>query len=433
MNNFFWKALHEWMHLLNKHNVKNIISDWEAFHEKIQNRMKARAWEAMLNNKPIKWAYMKFYKSLWYKDPILNYTRKPEWKDELFFENPLLYSAWSDKYWYWVPYNEKIFGWLYVWWITKEYRPWNWRKIWDRLPLPRVGKDYDNLSMTNRFWLNNNWVHWLKYTIGAYDWNNLRTKKPVWYNIAWETKNYAYIVSQLSDTIKEHQAFFELNFSCPNHAAMEWLQEKYDELRQTILAVKKANRYNKPIVVKIGIHTATPWYNKSKDLSEEQIRKIVNICVEEWVDWINATNTSKERIDNLGWSNNWYDPSKELKDYSWNIVWWMSWKLIQDRALETTKMVKDELNKLWSNMLVIGTWWIWADRKFEEVGHHAVALAQAEADLYWMFTGFIYSPATANRVLKALAKYKRLLKRRDWKILYVDNKEYVRDLNRDTN
>lgn len=365
------------------------------------------------------------FELLSYKSENLKYTRKNQHKD-LEFENPIIYAAGSNKYADGTNYFDKPFWWVMIGWITAEERHGNgWRiseKIYQSIydysnphkhenglppikeqeqeifikELSRVGKDW-KWSMTNRFWLNNLGAKATAEKITRQKENGLWTQKPVGINVAlWAgdmKEQYPYVVK----TLYEHGDFFELNFSCPNHKWLSEIQGNVNSIRETIQSVKNVNIAKKPLVVKFGILSNNPTnMDNAQDLTYDALEQIINMCCEELdetQDKINITNTAKEHTG--------YDSSKELTDKDGNIVWGMSWKLIQERSLQTVQFVKEIIDKNGSKLWIIGTGGIWCDEAWQ-TGKQLIAMKDAWAELFNMFTGFVYNPTSLAKNLRVL-------------------------------
>ena len=290
--------------------------------------------------------------------------------------------------------------------ITKEARVWNgYKDVWwdlirsDALRMTKDGK----WSGLNGFWLNNLWAAATAEKITQQKKNGLWTQKPIGINVAAGAGDMEKDYPNIVETLYEHGDFFELNFSCPNHQGLAEIHNNVEKIRATIKAVKKINVANKPIVVKFGILSNTPDdINTAQDLTYDSLKALIEMCIEELdenQDKINITNTAKEHTT--------YDQNKKLEwlqDIKGNtIAWWVSWKLIQDRSLQTVQFVKEIIDKNGSKLWIIGTGGIWCDEAWQ-TGKQLIAMKDAWAELFNMFTGFVYNPTSLANNLRALDK-----------------------------
>jgi dihydroorotate dehydrogenase len=183
--------------------------------------------------------------------------------------------------------------------------------------------------------------------------------------------DYAYCF----DALYEHVDYFVVNVSSPNTPGLRELQEK-EPLRQLMSYIKNLSLSKpkpKPVLLKIA-----------PDLTNSQLRDVVEILKSTRADGVIATNTTVSR-DNL------HTRKSELEKIG---MGGLSGRPLEQRSTEVISFLRQELGQ---GFPIIGVGGIMTEAD-------AIAKIKAGADLIQLYTGFIYEgPALINRLNRAIA------------------------------
>lgn len=292
-------------------------------------------------------------------------------------------------------WNEFPFGFMVIGGITGRAQPGN--------PSPRIGRDEEQQSAWNAMWLPGPGIDAIVWQL-----RNLKLQKrlpdALWANlcnslssITDEDKIAEF--GMMVEKIWKYIDVIELNFSCPNQHGVDGIQKSRQLLEAIIKKAKEANeqmalkfkKEKKAILIKIGPLRPDETYpeNPNDDLSEEELRMIVETCVSCSVDWIVATNTAKNHLG--------------LRANPWK--WWMSGELLHDRSRRTLIWINQILGRdshdptLWNlDLTLIWAGGVWSGNSREKVEKTGTELLRAWADGQYMVTGFAMNPASIRFV-----------------------------------
>lgn len=257
------------------------------------------------------------------------------------------------------------FGFIEIGTLTPEPQPGNDKPRLFRLPI-------DN-ALINRMGFNNNGVE------GAVI--RLRKRKSkvivggnIGKNKVTSNENAVDDYNACFEALYPYVDYFVVNVSSPNTPNLRELQEKepLEKLLNAVKALSQAKEKPKPILLKIA-----------PDLTESQLRDVVEILKETKTDGVIATNTTISR-----------DGLKTSAQTIFAIGnGGLSGKPLSDRSTEVISFLRKELGK---NFPIIGVGGIMTPED-------AIEKLKAGADLIQIYTGFIYEgPGFIKRINQAL-------------------------------
>ncbi len=152
-------------------------------------------------------------------------------------------------------------------------------------PKPRLFRLSEDAAAINRFGFNNEGVEAIRKRLFL---KSHPASGPVGVNLgankdsADRAADYAKVLTRLSDCAD----FFTINVSSPNTQGLRDLQERsaLDDLIAGVLSVRDDVATGKPVLLKLA-----------PDLSEVQLKDVVEVCLERGIDGIVATNTTLSR------------------------------------------------------------------------------------------------------------------------------------------
>ena len=244
-------------------------------------------------------------------------------------------------------------------------------------PTPRLWRLPKDKALINHMGINNNGV---RYAL-----QNLKTNRPniiIGANISKNTdtendlayKDYSRSLALLYDFVD----FFVLNVSCPNVQGLQDLQDTamLQQVIESVNEVRRYSEYSRPVLLKV-----------SPDLSNQQLDKIIHICLINGIDGIVATNTTHSR-EGLK------TPAKGLEGMEGGL----SGAPLYQKSLATVKYIREKSNGL---LPIIAVGGIMTPQQAQE-------MLDAGADLIEIYTGFIYNgPMFAKRIVRHLKKKKK--------------------------
>lgn len=301
-------------------------------------------------------------------------------------KNSVVLSAWFLKQSVWLKFWEKFwFGGLTIWWFTPKPQKWN-MLVWSSKT--RIWR-FDNInSIVNALWLNNDWIEVEADRLAKRkkSWNmpnvpliaNLcnNSNTVMQYN---KIEEYKYMIEKLYNLVDA----FEINISCPNQKWVCDLQNHKKYLKDLLSKIIQHNEYlarknkteRKAIIVKISPLTKyIEQPEKIQDLTLEWLWIIVSICNKLWIDWITATNTSKE--------HDFENTKVQTSNFDF-VRWWISWEAIKNQSLETVKKLKEVLDL---KIPIVWVWWIGYDD-----WQSWVNMKKAWASWIWILSSFVQS------------------------------------------
>lgn len=191
------------------------------------------------------------------------------------FPNPIGLAAGFDKNAHLINHIEGLgFGFMEVGTITPHPQQGN--------PRPRLFRDAENQSITNRMGFNNDGVYTIRkrlegrktsIVVGA----NIGMNKTTPIDYAY--RDYQFCFFALQDLVD----YFTINVSSPNTIDLRKLMER-DRLSLVLEAIMNENKHRlkeKPIFVKI-----------SPDLNDDELKDVLDVCIDFEVKGIVATNTT---------------------------------------------------------------------------------------------------------------------------------------------
>lgn len=288
----------------------------------------------------------------------------------LHFKNPVGLAAGFDKDGKFFKDLQYLgFGCIEIGTVTPKGQPGN--------PKPRLFRLTTDEALINRMGFNNEGVHALV--------KRLKKNKPdiiIGGNIGKNkvtpnetAKNdYLYCFQQLYDYVD----YFVVNVSSPNTPNLRALQDKGPllEILQALQDVNKKQPAPKPILLKIA-----------PDITEEQLKDIVEVVEVSNINGVIATNTT---IDRSGLKT---DKSQIEQIGNGGL----SGKPLTSRSTEVIRMLRNQLGK---EKTIIGVGGIHS-------AQDALEKLDAGADLIQIYTGFIYEgPNLINRINKAILERK---------------------------
>ncbi|MEN8247566.1 MAG: quinone-dependent dihydroorotate dehydrogenase [Bacteroidota bacterium] len=238
---------------------------------------------------------------------------------------------------------------------------------------PRLFRLIEDNAIINRMGFNNNGVEEAvkrlktrktKIIIGG----NIGKNKVTPNDLA--VQDYEYSFEALFSTVD----YFVVNVSSPNTPNLRELQDKEPlaELLSRLQARNNAKTKRKPILLKIA-----------PDLTEGQLKDIVDIVRETNIDGVIATNTTIERS---GLTTN----EEKIAEIG---AGGLSGKPLTERSTEIIRFLREELGP---EVVIIGVGGIMSPED-------AVTKLNAGADLIQIYTGFIYNgPVFVKNINKAI-------------------------------
>lgn len=247
---------------------------------------------------------------------------------------------------------------------------------------PRLFRLCDDEAVINRMGFNNAGAKEASERLANY----ARTKIPIGVNIGKNklTPNdeAAHDYKQCLDVLYPYGDYFVINVSSPNTPDLRDLQET-EELRQLILniqqkreAMERNGVKRKPVLLKVA-----------PDMSDEQMRDVVQIAVTEGLSGIIATNTTLSREGLIDQNN-----AKQAGG--------LSGKPLTDRS---TTWIKDIYTEVGHKVPIIGVGGIFN-------GEDAYAKIRAGASLIQVYTSMIYE---GPKIVKAINQRLLHLMKRD--------------------
>jgi dihydroorotate dehydrogenase len=170
--------------------------------------------------------------------------------------------------------------------------------------------------------------------------------------------------------------YFTVNVSSPNTPGLRELQEK-EPLRKLLTSLQQKNFAHKPIFLKIA-----------PDLTESQLKEIVDIVLETRITGIIATNTTIER-------NGVKETAKRVAGIG---AGGLSGEPILDRAVEVIRFIR-QIGE--GRVIIVGAGGI-------HDAHSAAQHLEAGATLLQLYTGLIYEgPSIVKKILAGFSRPKK--------------------------
>ncbi|MBO0341688.1 MAG: quinone-dependent dihydroorotate dehydrogenase [Bacteroidota bacterium] len=179
------------------------------------------------------------------------------------------------------------------------------------------------------------------------------------------------------EALFEHVDYFVVNVSSPNTPGLRELQDK-EPLTKLL---KKLKSQNGKLAKSFGLKQKPILLKIAPDLTDDQLRDIIEIVADTKIDGVIATNTTIER--------------KELKSdlYLTEEKGGLSGKPLKNRSTEVIRFLADNSKKAFP---IIGVGGIHSPED-------ALEKLDAGADLVQLYTGFIYEgPALIKKINKAI-------------------------------
>lgn len=172
--------------------------------------------------------------------------------------------------------------------------------------------------------------------------------------------------------------YFVVNVSSPNTPNLRALQEKepLKHILNSLLEAGKSFDQRKPILLKIA-----------PDLSDDQLKDIVDIVKETGIDGVIATNTTISRADLK-------TPTETIEEIG---AGGLSGKAVRARATEVIRFLNEKSH---GSFPIIGVGGI-------QTAEDAIEKLKAGASLVQVYTGFIYEgPGMVKRINKGIVRWK---------------------------
>lgn len=148
---------------------------------------------------------------------------------------------------------------------------------------------------------------------------------------------------------------YELNISCPNAFGGENFTSP--ALLKSLLQEVKNRHIKKPLFIKLPV-----------DIYREDLKKLLDLCIEYWISWVVISNLTKQRDDII--------EKEEITD----IQWWISGKPLVDKSNE---LIAKSYLYCQNKLLIIGVWGIFsAEDAYEKI--------KQGATLVQLITGMIF-------------------------------------------
>lgn len=171
--------------------------------------------------------------------------------------------------------------------------------------------------------------------------------------------------------------YIVLNISCPNVANLDFISriDFIEELLQKLYEIRKNKNINIDLFIKIG-----------PELSDDELKKLVDICFEYRITGVIATNLCKKR-ENL--------PPNQTEEEILEHPGGVSGKLIKDMSLRTIKKINEYSQ---GKLKIIGVGGVFtAQDAYDKI--------KAGANAIQLITGFIYEgPFAIRKINKELLK-----------------------------
>lgn len=288
----------------------------------------------------------------------------------LTFPNPVGLAAGFDK-------NAEVyhalgalgFGFVEVGTLTPQGQPGN--------PKPRLFRLPEHQAVINRMGFNNHGAYLASQHLVDFAYSDIPVGINIGKNKMTPNEEAASDYSKCMDMLYSYGHYFVINISSPNTPNLRDLQET-QSLRVLVRAVReKAAEMEmrgikqKPILLKVA-----------PDMSDEQMRDVVQAAVEEGINGIIATNTtlSREAVQN---------------HHKANEAGGLSGKPLTERSTEWVKEIYQEVG---DKVPVVGVGGIYT-------GEDAYQKIRAGASLVQVYTGMIYQgPGIVKQINKKLLK-----------------------------
>ncbi len=247
----------------------------------------------------------------------------------------------------------------------------------DGNPSPRLWRLPKDRALVNHMGINNNGVRFAL--------QNLRQRRPnivIGANISKNTatenelayKDYSRSLALLYDFVD----FFVLNVSCPNVDGLQNLQSDgmLQQIIDSVNEVRRYSEYSRPVLLKV-----------SPDLDQNQLDKIIHICLINGIEGVVATNTTHSR-EGLK------TPAKVMEGMEGGL----SGAPLFEKSLATVKYIHEKSR---GRLPIIAAGGIMTPAQAQQ-------MLDAGADLVEVYTGFIYNgPGFVKRIVKHLKKKKK--------------------------